>query len=66
MAIVLFSVIKAILTRLLFFVHCVLAIWRTVDVYQDDRFWIIAAALGLLCLETIITLSKKKGGEWKW
>ncbi len=66
MAVLLFSATKAILTRLLFFVHCILAIWRTVYVYDDARFWIISGALVCLCVETGVTLKKKRGGEWKW
>ncbi|XP_076451190.1 transmembrane protein 26-like [Babylonia areolata] len=60
------SVARAVLVRLLFAVHGLVAIWLLVTVTREDRFWYMASGMGLLVLEMTITLGKKGGKEWKW
>ncbi|KAK7093206.1 transmembrane protein 26-like [Littorina saxatilis] len=60
------AIARAILVRLLFAVHGLVAVWLLANVTKEPRYWYIASALGLLLLELTITLGKKGGKEWKW
>ncbi|OWF53802.1 transmembrane protein 26-like [Mizuhopecten yessoensis] len=60
------TIIRALLVRVLFAVHGVIAIWRLFMVIRKPWCWYLTGALGGLLIETIITLTKKKGKEWKW
>lgn len=60
------TIIRALLVRVLFAAHGVIAIWRLFMVIRRSWCWYLTGALGLLLLETIITLCKNKGKEWKW
>ncbi|XP_069117865.1 transmembrane protein 26-like [Argopecten irradians] len=60
------TIIRALLVRVLFAAHGVIAIWRLFMVIRKTWCWYLTAALGGLLIETIITLTKKRGKEWKW
>ena len=60
------SVTRAVGVRLLFASHGVVSIWRLADVSNDERFWYLAGTLGLLFLESLVTLVKRQGKEWQW
>ena len=58
--------IKAILTRLIFSLHGLIAIYRVVTLKKDEWFWYLATTIILLIFEGIFTLTIKKTQEWKW
>ena len=60
------SVSRAVGVRLLFASHGVVSIWRLADVSNDGRYWYLAGTLGLLFLESLVTLVRRDGKEWKW
>jgi len=60
------TIVRAVFVRLLFACHGLVSIWRLYCVTKDKRFWYLAGSLGLLLVETTITLVKKLGKEWKW
>ena len=60
------SVTRAVGVRLLFASHGVVSIWRLADVSNDERFWYLAGTLGLLFIESLVTLVKRQGKEWQW
>lgn len=60
------NIIKAILVRLVLLVHSLLAIWRVVNIANDEKFWYLAIADGVFLLEGIVTIIARKGMEYKW
>ncbi len=58
--------VKAIITRLIFSAHGVIAIYRVVTIKDDLWYWYLAITLLLLCFEGIFTLTIKETQEWKW
>ena len=58
--------IKAIITRLIFSAHGVVAIYRVVTLKDDLYYWYLAITILLLAFEGIFTLTIKKTQEWKW
>ncbi|ESO88818.1 hypothetical protein LOTGIDRAFT_125533, partial [Lottia gigantea] len=62
----LFTIFRALLVRMLFAAHGLIAIWRMFMVIGETWCWYLTAALGLLLVETMVTLCVKKGKEWKW
>ncbi|XP_006813189.1 transmembrane protein 26-like [Saccoglossus kowalevskii] len=60
------SLIKAILTRLLFIIHAFIATWKVVDTKSDGVYWILILPSLMLVAEFFVTTIVKKGGEWKW
>ena len=61
-----FIVSRAIFVRFLFAIHGLTAVWRLYIVTGDSRYWYICMALAGLMGETVMTLYKSKGNEWKW
>ena len=61
-----FIVARAIVVRLVFALHGVLAIWHLTVVKGNTTHWGMTAALTGLLLETAVTLYVKRGEEWKW
>ncbi|XP_048480260.1 transmembrane protein 26 [Plutella xylostella] len=60
------ATIKAVITRLVFATHGVIAIWQ-VTVFKDSiEFWYLAAPILLLIFEGVFTLTIKENQEWKW
>lgn len=62
----LLTIVRALLVRLLFATHGFIAIWRLYMVKGQIWCWYLSGALAGLLIETIVTLCKKKGKEWKW
>ncbi|XP_053167312.1 transmembrane protein 26 [Hemicordylus capensis] len=58
--------LAALGTRLLFFSHSVLGVWRVTKVKKEPRYWLLALLNLLLCLETALTLKFKQGRGYKW
>ena len=58
--------VKAIITRLIFSTHGVVAIYRVVTLKDDPWFWYLAVTILLLFFEGVFTLTIKKTQEWKW
>ncbi|KAL5285197.1 hypothetical protein ACFFRR_007132 [Megaselia abdita] len=61
------STIKAILTRIIFSVHSLIAVYTVYALYGFDSFYaILCSPLLVLLLEGIFTLAIKKNQEWRW
>ncbi|KAL4220872.1 hypothetical protein ACF0H5_019138 [Mactra antiquata] len=58
--------IRALLVRMLFACHGIIAIWRLYMVTGSVWSWYLGGALFGLFIETLITIAKKRGKEWKW
>ncbi|XP_061726972.1 transmembrane protein 26 [Cydia pomonella] len=60
------ATIKAVITRLVFACHGIIAIWQ-VTVFKDDIiYWYLASPILLLIFEGVFTLTIKENQEWKW
>uniref|UniRef100_A0A1B0DH39 Uncharacterized protein n=1 Tax=Phlebotomus papatasi TaxID=29031 RepID=A0A1B0DH39_PHLPP len=60
------ATIKAILTRVIFGAHGLLAIWQCVISKSNQIWWLLSAPILLLVMEAIFTLTIKKNQEWRW
>lgn len=60
------STFKAILTRLIFSAHSLIAIWQVTAYKKDIIYWALCGPLVLLLMEGIFTLMIKKTQEWRW
>lgn len=58
--------LKALVTRLLFVLHSLVAVWRVTWVKKERRYWLLALLNLLLVLETVLTLKFKRGRGYKW
>lgn len=58
--------LKALVTRLLFVLHSLVAVWRVTWVKKEHRYWLLALLNLLLVLETVLTLKFKRGRGYKW
>ena len=58
--------IKAIVVRVLFSLHGLLAIYKIVKDTNDDWFWYLGTTIIILAFEGIFTLMIKKTQDWKW
>ncbi|XP_796133.2 transmembrane protein 26-like [Strongylocentrotus purpuratus] len=56
----------ALVTRVMFIVHNLTSVARAVTVTDDRRLWFLALTIIGLLLETVFTIVKNKGEEWKW
>lgn len=59
-------ILKGVTVRLLLSAHAALCVWRVVAATGDWRYWGLLLAQLLVLLEAFITLSMKRGTEWKW
>ena len=66
MALAIWSIFTAVLTRLLFTVHSFTFIWRLTDTTEDSRYWYMAFLLLLILFEAIYIVRRRQGHEWKW
>jgi len=58
--------IAAILPRLLFVGHSILALWLLVEFNPNETiYWVFCAGLGCLLLESMYTVLVRKGVEYK-
>uniref|UniRef100_A0A3B4D4S7 Transmembrane protein 26a n=1 Tax=Pygocentrus nattereri TaxID=42514 RepID=A0A3B4D4S7_PYGNA len=56
----------AVVTRILFLLLSLSAVWRVISVKNDWWFWLLTILYVPLLLETIITLKRRRGHEYKW
>ncbi|KAM5141266.1 transmembrane protein 26 [Mantella aurantiaca] len=61
-----FIFLSAVLTRLLFFLHSLVGVWRVTKIKDNPMYWLLALLNILLCIETVLTLKLKKGRGLKW
>ncbi|XP_063702365.1 transmembrane protein 26 [Culicoides brevitarsis] len=59
------TIIKAVITRIIFAAHSATAIWQVVH-SRDSNYWLLAIPLGFLFFEGIFTLTIKQNQEWRW
>ncbi|CAH2064995.1 unnamed protein product, partial [Iphiclides podalirius] len=60
------ATIKAVITRLVFACHGIIAIWQ-VTLFKDSiEYWYLASPILLLIIEGVFTLTIKDNQEWKW
>lgn len=59
-------IIKAILTRVIFAAHGLIAIWQVTQLKKDPYYWYLCASILALAFEGVFTLTIKKNQEWKW
>ncbi|KAK4879515.1 hypothetical protein RN001_007661 [Aquatica leii] len=58
--------IKAVITRLVFSAHSLLAIWQVTIFKKNVFYWYLCSPILLLFFEGIFTLTIKENQEWKW
>ncbi|XP_077863076.1 transmembrane protein 26-like [Saccoglossus kowalevskii] len=61
-----FVVTKALVTRSMFAIHSIVAIWRVTHVMGDALYWLLSIALLGLGVETMVTMIRNRGEEWTW
>ncbi|XP_077311556.1 transmembrane protein 26 isoform X1 [Lithobates pipiens] len=61
-----FVFLSAVLTRLLFFLHSLVGVWRVTEIKRNPMYWLLALLNLLLCIETVLTLKLRKGRGLKW
>ncbi|KAJ0169621.1 hypothetical protein K1T71_014806 [Dendrolimus kikuchii] len=60
------ATIKAVITRLVFACHGIIAIWQVTYFKNNIEYWYLASPILLLIFEGIFTLTIKENQEWKW
>lgn len=60
------ATIKAVITRLVFACHGIIAIWQVTVFKHSIEYWYLASPILLLILEGVFTLTIKDNQEWKW
>ncbi|XP_070772589.1 transmembrane protein 26-like [Enoplosus armatus] len=63
---VLFKFIRAIITRALFLLASLVGVWRVSWVKEEPHYWLLTLLFLPLVVEMIITLSNRKGQDYKW
>ncbi|XP_076055285.1 transmembrane protein 26-like [Oratosquilla oratoria] len=58
--------VKAVVTRIIFGIHGLLAIWRVTSIKEDPYYWYLFLSLLLLFFEGVFTIAIKANQEWKW
>ena len=59
-------IVRALVVRTIFAVHGIVTVWRLTDVTGNKNYWFITFSIAGLTLETIVTICKKRGHDWKW
>ncbi|XP_067858706.1 transmembrane protein 26-like [Heptranchias perlo] len=62
---VLLVYLSAVVPRLVFMFHTVLAVWRVTLVKNDRMYWLLLLLILLICIEMIVTLTIQKGTDYK-
>lgn len=62
----LFSFLSAVITRALFILVSLVAVWRVTWVKENPKYWLLTLLFLPLVAEMIITLMKRKGLDCKW
>ncbi|XP_013163346.1 PREDICTED: transmembrane protein 26 [Papilio xuthus] len=60
------ATIKAVITRLVFACHGIIAIWQVTVFKNSIEYWYLASPILLLIFEGVFTLTIKDNQEWKW
>ncbi|CAH2083350.1 unnamed protein product [Euphydryas editha] len=60
------ATIKAVITRLVFACHGIIAIWQVTFLKDNLEYWYLASPIILLIFEGVFTLTIKENQEWKW
>ncbi|XP_061381815.1 transmembrane protein 26 isoform X2 [Danaus plexippus] len=60
------ATIKAVITRLVFACHGIIAIWQVTFFKDNMEYWYLASPILLLIVEGVFTLTIKENQEWKW
>ncbi|PSN51605.1 hypothetical protein C0J52_09092 [Blattella germanica] len=60
------AALRAIVTRLVFGTHGVVAIWQVTNWKRSPQYWYLSAPVLMLLFEGLFTLSVKRSQEWKW
>ncbi|KAJ0184191.1 hypothetical protein K1T71_000614 [Dendrolimus kikuchii] len=60
------ATIKAVITRLVFACHGIIAIWQVTFFKNNIEYWYLASPILLLIFEGVFTLTIKENQEWKW
>uniref|UniRef100_A0A4W3JXK0 Transmembrane protein 26a n=1 Tax=Callorhinchus milii TaxID=7868 RepID=A0A4W3JXK0_CALMI len=55
----------AIIPRLVFILHTLLAVWRVTTVKENQNYWLLTLLILLICIEMIVTLKIRKGKDYK-
>ena len=58
------TVLKAVLSRLLFVAHSLVSVWRAAEV-AGPLWWALLFALVFLLIESVVTIGMRKGNEWR-
>eukprot|EP00062_Callorhinchus_milii_P001435 gi/632936565/ref/XP_007895346.1/ PREDICTED: transmembrane protein 26 isoform X2 [Callorhinchus milii] len=57
--------LSAIIPRLVFILHTLLAVWRVTTVKENQNYWLLTLLILLICIEMIVTLKIRKGKDYK-
>lgn len=57
---------QALLARVLFLGHSLVAVGHTANVLGDSFWWLLALANVGLLIETAYTVVRRHGQEWRW
>lgn len=60
------TILKAIITRVLFATHAFIAVWKLVDLKGQVAYWYMVAPLMLQGFEGIVSICGRNGEEMKW
>jgi len=61
------SILSAVITRLVFTLHCCIALWRiALTIEWRIEYWALFSGLGAVFVEAAITIGVRKGAEYKW
>lgn len=60
------TIVKAVVTRVFFASHALLAVWRLVVMNNQSTYWFMAAPLMLQGFEGIVSICARNGEEMKW
>uniref|UniRef100_A0A8C9T207 Transmembrane protein 26b n=1 Tax=Scleropages formosus TaxID=113540 RepID=A0A8C9T207_SCLFO len=56
----------ALVTRCLFILVSLIAVWRVTSVKRDALYWFLTVLYVPLVLEMILTMKRRKGSDYKW
>ncbi|XP_048465112.1 transmembrane protein 26b [Rhincodon typus] len=62
---VLFVYLSAVVPRVVFILHTVLAVWRVTLVKNDPLYWLLLLLILLTLVEMIVTLTVRKGKDYR-
>ncbi|XP_063446652.1 transmembrane protein 26-like [Mytilus trossulus] len=59
-------IFQALIVRCIYLLHSVIILWRVVIVRDSELFWIYSVFVGIIVLEGLVIIVKRKGVEFKW